>query len=125
MPIATSCARTGSAFAAARHRSRFRRSIEAIVNSRFHVPLGLALMLAASSQAQHRPASPEEIDYIRLVAKYEALFKGVGNASGPHPPKGALRHLEPRLRRIVGPFAIPGFVQPGQLNNDDMFDVDE
>ena len=95
------------------------------MNSRFHVSFGLALILAASSQAQHRPASPEEIDYIRLVAKYEAMFKGVGNDSVLQLHKAALRDLEPRLRRIVGPFAIPGFVQPGQLNNDDMFDVDE
>src|SRR3954471_1589320 len=67
-------------------------------------------------------ASADEREYIRLVSEYETMFRhSTFSDSSLAKHKAALKDLEAKLRRIVGPFPVPLFVQPGEMNNDDMF----
>jgi hypothetical protein len=75
------------------------------------------------------PASPcpaeDEKDYERILARYAATFKSVSfgdSTLARH--KAGLRDLEAKLRAIVGPFPVAGFIQPGRMNNDDLFEAD-
>lgn len=80
--------------------------------------LCLSFLVAAPAAAQNAVK-----EYERLIERYEASFKRVrANDSILAAHKAALRDLEVKLRAIVGPFPVAGFIQPGQMNNDDMFE---